>query len=233
MEEGTQLDKEKQTMNDKGGEEALLKETERLVTSNTASSTSGIGNSLKVSGKVTHGGKATTINNVGLDNESLEEIQDSIVQSSIPGNPNGLLIQNEGGPSQENFELQLETVNETQLEGNFRSVAKNAKGKKERKTIEDILGLSKANSLNIKGRNNKQKSVVFRAAVSAAALTASVSAEGIVNRNRILLNEAQAVWECNKLMGIGYDGDEDEVISKIAEMEAQDLEKACKVAEQL
>jgi len=60
--------------------------------------------------------------------------------------------------------------------------------------------------------------VVLRSAVAAATLSASVSSGGINNRNRILLNEAQSIWEINKLNGIGYDGDEEEVISKIAEM---------------
>ncbi|KAG5561291.1 hypothetical protein RHGRI_004352 [Rhododendron griersonianum] len=50
--------------------------------------------------------------------------------------------------------------------------------------------------------------------------------------NIIMPNEAQAVWACNKILGMGYDGDEDEVVSKIVEMEAQDLDKADKVAEQ-
>lgn len=57
-------------------------------------------------------------------------------------------------------------------------------------------------------------------------MSASISSNGIANRNRLLLNEAQTIWEVNKVIGIGYDGDEEEVISKIAEMEAQDKERA-------
>lgn len=49
---------------------------------------------------------------------------------------------------------------------------------------------------------------------------------GIVNRNRILLNEAQAAWTVNKMLGLSYDGDEEEVISKIYETEIQDEERA-------
>lgn len=67
--------------------------------------------------------------------------------------------------------------------------------------------------------------MVLRSAVSAAALSASLSSDGINNRNRILLNEAQTIWEMNKLYGIGYDGDENEVISKIVEMIDHDKEK--------
>lgn len=55
--------------------------------------------------------------------------------------------------------------------------------------------------------------VVFRAVAVAVALPRS--SEGISYRNRILLNESQAVWQVNKMMKIGYKGSEDEVISKI------------------
>ncbi|KAG5565558.1 hypothetical protein RHGRI_001461 [Rhododendron griersonianum] len=107
------------------------------------------------------------------------------------------------------------------------------KGKKKRKSIYDILGFTKVNSLNNKGRKNKQKCEVFRSAVAAVALSASISSGGIVNRNRIILNEAQAIWECNKIMGMGYDGDEDEVVNRFADMKAQDLDKADRAAGQL
>ncbi|KAI8539808.1 hypothetical protein RHMOL_Rhmol09G0211700 [Rhododendron molle] len=40
-----------------------------------------------------------------------------------------------------------------------------------------------------------------------------------MNRNRIILDKAQAIWTCNKIMGLGYDGEEDEVISKFADMD--------------
>ncbi|KAI8567696.1 hypothetical protein RHMOL_Rhmol02G0141800 [Rhododendron molle] len=107
------------------------------------------------------------------------------------------------------------------------------KGKKKRKSIYDILGFTKVNSLNNKGRKNKQKCKVFRSAVAAVALSASISSGGIVNRNRIILNEAQTIWECNKIMGMGYDGDEDEVVSRFADMEAEDLDRADRAAGQL
>lgn len=68
--------------------------------------------------------------------------------------------------------------------------------------------------------------MVLRSTVAAAALSASISSEGFVNRNRILLNQAQTIWEINKAFGIGYHGDEAEVISKIADMEAQNMDRA-------
>ncbi|KAG5550142.1 hypothetical protein RHGRI_015184 [Rhododendron griersonianum] len=104
------------------------------------------------------------------------------------------------------------------------------KGKKKRKSIYDILGFTKVNPVNNKGRKNKQKCEVFRSAIAAVALSASISSGGIVNINRIILDEAQAIWECNKIMGMGYDGDEDEVISRFADMEAQDLDRADRAA---
>ncbi|KAI8566817.1 hypothetical protein RHMOL_Rhmol02G0071500 [Rhododendron molle] len=62
-------------------------------------------------------------------------------------------------------------------------------------------------------------------AAAAVALSVSISSRGIENRNRILLNEAQAVWNVNKLMGLSCDGNEDEVISKLCEMEVLDAER--------
>ncbi|KAG5525843.1 hypothetical protein RHGRI_032211 [Rhododendron griersonianum] len=60
----------------------------------------------------------------------------------------------------------------------------------------------------------KQECVVFRSAIAAATL--SVSTEGIINRNRIVLNESQAVlWTVTKIMETDYLGNDEEVISKI------------------
>jgi len=109
----------------------------------------------------------------------------------------------------------------------IQAAVKGIKGKKRRKNIDEILGFSKVDNRNHMGRGRtKNKCVVFRSAVAAVALNASVSSEGINNRNRILLDEAQTIWAVNKIMGIGYDGDENEVISKIAELEAQRMESA-------
>lgn len=104
------------------------------------------------------------------------------------------------------------------------AAVKGVQGKRNRKNINEILGFSKVNTGN-KGKKNK-KCVVLRSAVAKAALSASISSEGINNRNRILLNEAQAIWTVDKIMGLSYDGDENEVISKIAEMEALNKQRA-------
>lgn len=120
---------------------------------------------------------------------------------------------------------QLDILEENQVP--IQAAIKGVKGKKKKKTIDEILGLSKANLCDRKGGRNKSKCVVLRSAVAAAALSASVSTEGISNRNKILLNEAQTIWAVNKIMGIGYNGEEEEVISKIAEsLEAQNKERA-------
>lgn len=66
--------------------------------------------------------------------------------------------------------------------------------------------------------------VLLRSAIAAAALSASVSTEGISNRNKIILSEAQAIRQMNKIIGYNYDGDNEEVISKIAELKAQGKE---------
>ncbi|KAI8530680.1 hypothetical protein RHMOL_Rhmol11G0078400 [Rhododendron molle] len=69
-----------------------------------------------------------------------------------------------------------------------------------------------------------------RSAIVALALSTSISSDGVINRNKIILDEAQAIWTCNKIMGLGYDGEKDEVITKFAAMEAQDLDRADKAA---
>lgn len=70
-----------------------------------------------------------------------------------------------------------------------------------------------------KGKERKkQNCVVFRSAVVVAAL----SFESINSRNMIHLNEAKAVWFINKIVGVDYMKDEEEVSSKIMIMEAED-----------
>lgn len=108
----------------------------------------------------------------------------------------------------------------------IQSAVKSLQGKKKRKNINDILGFSKVKPVKGGGKK-KNKGDARRSAIAAAALSASISSEGINNRNQILLNEAQAIWAINKIHGIGYDGDEHEVISKIASnLEAQDKGRA-------
>lgn len=86
------------------------------------------------------------------------------------------------------------------------------KTKRKLRSIEDVLGLSKP-SRSRRGRRAKQKCVVFRSAMAAAAI--SVSSEGIMNRNKILLSESKAAWSITKILGTDFMGDDEEVISKI------------------
>lgn len=108
----------------------------------------------------------------------------------------------------------------------IQAAIKGIKGKRNRKSINEILGYTKVNAGNANGKRNKKKCVVLRSAIASAALSASISSGEINNRNRILLDEAQTIWAVDKLFGISYDGDEEEVISKIAEMEAQNKASA-------
>lgn len=83
-------------------------------------------------------------------------------------------------------------------------VKENAKHKRKQKTIEEILGIPSTRKSKKGGKKNKQKkSVVFRGAIAEAAL--SVSSEGINNRNKILLNEAD-VLAVTKILGEDYSG---------------------------
>lgn len=66
-----------------------------------------------------------------------------------------------------------------------------------------------------------------------AAAALFVSSEGINNRNKILLNEAQAVLAVAKIMAEDYLGDEEEVISKIMGMEEQDDETDARMNNEL
>ncbi|KAI8535023.1 hypothetical protein RHMOL_Rhmol10G0142700 [Rhododendron molle] len=98
------------------------------------------------------------------------------------------------------------------------------KTKRKVKSVEDILGIPKATGTRKGGRRRKQKCVVFHSALAAAALL--VSTEGINNRNRILLNESQAVWTVTKIMGADYFGNDEEVISSIMVTDEEELLKA-------
>lgn len=74
------------------------------------------------------------------------------------------------------------------------------KGKWKKKSIDQILGIPKSKK---KGEKKKQSRVLFRSAVAAVALP--ISSQGI---KRTHLNEAQAVWIVNMIMGLHYMGDE-------------------------
>lgn len=62
--------------------------------------------------------------------------------------------------------------------------------------------------------------VVFRYAVEATALSSSSDV------NKFHLNESLAVWSLNKVMDIGYHGDDEAVISRIVITEAGNEERA-------
>ncbi|KAE9444788.1 hypothetical protein C3L33_23313, partial [Rhododendron williamsianum] len=78
-----------------------------------------------------------------------------------------------------------------------------------KKDLVEILGtpIPLPPTKNRGGRKKKNKRVVFRAAAAAVAL--SILSDGISNRNKILLNESQAVWQVNKMMKIGYKGSDE------------------------
>ncbi|KAG5532640.1 hypothetical protein RHGRI_027065 [Rhododendron griersonianum] len=167
--------------------------------------------------------------------QALVDNQESWVKNLVKENP--VIAENLRGENdkdenipEHHFEA-FRTENEP-FSASIKAAINGVKGKKKRKTIDDILGITRVNSVNNKSRNNKPKCAVYRSAVAALALSASISSDGVINRNRIILDEAQAIWTCNKIMGLGYDGEEDEVISKFADMVAEDLDSADKVAGQ-
>ncbi|GFZ09150.1 hypothetical protein Acr_20g0009580 [Actinidia rufa] len=109
--------------------------------------------------------------------------------------------------------------------------------KSKKKSMEDILGIpistisksSGAKSKKGKQRGRRRKSssgVILRSAMAAASLSASISVGGVANRNRLILDEAQAAWAIGKLLGMEYKGEEDEVVSKMVRMEEQDMKFA-------
>ena len=85
---------------------------------------------------------------------------------------------------------------------------------RKQRSIEERLGLSKSLRSKRRGRRGKQRCVVFRSAMAAAAAM-SVSTEGIINRNKIVLNESKAAWSVTKILGTDYMGNNEEVISRI------------------
>lgn len=93
-----------------------------------------------------------------------------------------------------------------------------SKRKSKRRVIGDILGNFRAESKNRRGGRKKcGKSATFRSAI--ASISLSISDDAIVNRNRIILNEKQACWEIGKLLGIRSNEPDDEVVSKLHELD--------------
>lgn len=148
--------------------------------------------------------------------------------ASRTDNQDGNGVVNEDLEHNDNL-ISEEDLNKDHFEANqipIQAAVKGIKGKSKRKDINEILGYSKVDKGTIKGKKKNNKCVMLRSAVAAAALSASISSGNINNRNRILLDEAKAIWEVDKMFGIRYDGDEMEVISKIADMEALNKARA-------
>ncbi|CAL5352796.1 unnamed protein product [Camellia sinensis] len=68
---------------------------------------------------------------------------------------------------------------------------------------------------------NLRKGVVFRSAVAAISLSMASSN----SRGRLLRSEAEASIQIGKVLGLDCQGQEEEVISKLAALEAQDLQR--------
>lgn len=75
-----------------------------------------------------------------------------------------------------------------------------------------------------KNSRNTLKSFVVpksaKAGKDAPVLDNSISDGGIANRNRLVLEEANEVWEFRKLLGLAFIGDENEVVEKIKYLKA-------------
>lgn len=93
------------------------------------------------------------------------------------------------------------------------------KGKWKKKSIDQILGIPKSKK---KGKKKKQSRVLFRSTV-VVAVALPISSQGI---KRTHLNEAQAIWTVNKIMGLHYMGDEQDLIRRLAIMEGEYEERA-------
>ncbi|KAI8527605.1 hypothetical protein RHMOL_Rhmol12G0088300 [Rhododendron molle] len=102
------------------------------------------------------------------------------------------------------------------LNAERKEVKNSEKREWKQKSIEQILDIPKTK----KKGGKRSKVVLFRFAVAAAALP--ISFERV---SRTHLDEAQAIWEVNKIMGLSYMGDEKDVIRRIVIMEVEDEER--------
>ncbi|KAL7214919.1 hypothetical protein ACSBR1_027159 [Camellia fascicularis] len=104
--------------------------------------------------------------------------------------------------------------------GRKRVVTKSS-GKKIRETKQRYLKLTKSH--NHRGASATKlgpKGAIWRAAVAAASGADSTASE--VAKSRSLLKEAQGTIQMGKLLGINYKGKEEEVMTKILDLEAKD-----------
>ncbi|KAI8005852.1 hypothetical protein LOK49_LG07G00562 [Camellia lanceoleosa] len=97
-----------------------------------------------------------------------------------------------------------------------------SKKKSKRKLLQQVLGNISAGEKSRRcGRKKGGKPATFRPEASTISL--SLSSDAIANRNRILLNEAEAVWKIGKLLDLHSDEHDDEVVSKIKEIQGPDV----------
>ncbi|GMP34511.1 hypothetical protein CsSME_00007347 [Camellia sinensis var. sinensis] len=68
------------------------------------------------------------------------------------------------------------------------------------------------------------KAAMWRAVV-VAAISLSASVENVTDKGRHILTEAQATLKMGEVLGVKYNGKEDEVIHKIVELELKDKER--------
>ncbi|KAI8005608.1 hypothetical protein LOK49_LG07G00614 [Camellia lanceoleosa] len=87
-----------------------------------------------------------------------------------------------------------------------------------KETVED-MGNQKVRGENMKDQNG----AIFRAA--AAAISLSVEHSLNTRRRNKLLNEAQATMEVGKILGLDFEGKENEMIGKLIELEQKDMER--------
>ncbi|KAI8550189.1 hypothetical protein RHMOL_Rhmol06G0085500 [Rhododendron molle] len=106
----------------------------------------------------------------------------------------------------------------TRIDAKVKEVKDSENGKWKQKSIEQILGIPKTKK---KDEKKIQSYVLFRSTVIAAAVP--IFCKGI---SKTHLDEAQAIWVVNKIMGLRCMGDEKDVIRRIAIMEGEDEESA-------
>ncbi|KAI7986952.1 hypothetical protein LOK49_LG14G00970 [Camellia lanceoleosa] len=97
-----------------------------------------------------------------------------------------------------------------------------SKRKSKRKLLQQVLGNFTAGENSRRGGRKKGgKPATIRSA--AASYSLSLSSDAIANRNRILLNEAEAVWQIGKLLDLHSDEHDAEVVSKIKEIQGPNV----------
>lgn len=104
------------------------------------------------------------------------------------------------------------------LKSNERSVSRTQFQKKQKKGKFGVNKRLGASSLNLR------KGTVFRSAVAAISLS---MASGN-SRGRRVLSEAEASIQISKAQGLDYEAKEEEVLSKLEDLEAQDQQRAKK-----